>query len=813
MGSEHRRRARQIFEQAVEVTGVEQVRLLDQECGGDEVLRAAVERLLWADAKAGAFLQEPLLRAVPERSFLPPDRIGPYRIHEKIGEGGMGVVYRAERDDEAFHREVAIKLILQGSLGAEVQRRLRGERQILAGLDHPWIAQIFDGGTTKEGVPYLVMELVEGEPIDGYCEREGLSIDQRIELFRKVCAAVQYSHQKLVVHCDLKPSNILVTAAGEPKLLDFGIAKLLRENLPEGSDEPTLTGCRPLTPEYASPEQLRGEVLSTVSDVYSLGVLLYKLLTGQRPAGSGSLPLGTPKEDVVAPSVVTRHRAPAISHRLRGDLDHIMLKALRPQPEARFGSAERLSEDLERHLNGFPVLARQGSLRYYTKKFLKRHRVPVAIAVAGLLILSVFALRMTVLAGHLSQERAKLQEVVGFFRLFFERAGPLVDQGRNLTLREAVDQNAEMIAQGLKEQPAVKVEIATVLGDIYRELGQPGQALVWSERALVLHRQLGGEDSEAYALGLVQVGSALRELGRFEEAESKTRTGLQWLEAQSATAPSKLVAGLNSLVSLYCFQGRYAEVAEESAAALHLAEERLAAAAPEAVVATANRGLVLRQLGQKGEAQLLYERALSLYRQNLGTTHPHVATLLLNLGLIHRDRGDLALARRTLGEANEQYLKLFGALHYGRIRPLVGLAKLAVQQQDIDGALALYREAIELAMASGASQTFVLRPAVDVAGLMLVSDRCVDGEQLLRDSLEHCRLPAGQSWRYAELEGLLGECLARRGARVEAGALLAQSHERLKAHAEVNPEVLHRAQHRLEVFKAAVGEETERVLR
>ncbi len=763
MGSEQRRRARWIFEQAVELSGAARERLIAQECGDDEVMKAAVERLLRADAGAGGFLEDPLVRVAPTTTFAPPDRIGPYRLHEKIGQGGMGVVYRAMRDDDAFHREVAIKLILQGSLDEETHRRLRTERQILAGLNHPSIAQIFDGGTTSEGVPYLVMELVDGEPIDRYCERERLTIRQRIELFREVCAAVHCSHQNLVVHCDLKPSNILVTAKGQPKLLDFGIAKLLRENATDNRAEPTTIGRRPLTPEYASPEQIRGEALSTISDVYSLGVLLYMLLTGQRPDTSNNPGRGETDQDVVPPSVATRRLQPIVSRGLRGDLDDIVLKALRPQAEARFGSVEQFSEDLGRHLDGFPVLARQGSLRYRAKKFLRRHRVSVAAAIVGLLVLSGFAVSMTVLAGHLSQERAKLQEVVGFFRLFFERAGPLVDQGRNLTLREAVDQNAEMIAEGLVDQPAVKVEIATVLGEIYRELGQPEQALAWSDRALELNQQLVGEDSQAYALSLVQSGAALRELGRFDESEAKIRTGLQWLRGQSDTEPTKLVESLNNLVSLYCFQGRYEEVADESAEALRLADARLDDDAPATVAATVNRGLVLRQLGHTAEAQLLYERALRLYRQNLGTIHPQVATVLLNLGLIHRDRGNLALARSTLEEANDQVLKLFGETHYARIRPLVGLAKLAAEQQDIDAALAIYREAVGVAIASEAPPPFVLRPTIDIAQLMLAEGRCREVEQLLRDSLEHCRPHADQYPRYAEIEGLLAECLARHG--------------------------------------------------
>lgn len=753
MSAESRRRARELFESVVELTGTAREEHLVEACGDDTALRDAVERLLRADAAAGDFLEQPLARMPPLGPWDPPERVGAYRLLERIGEGGMGVVHRALRDDGAFHREVAVKLLAHGPLSEQTRRRLRAERQSLASLDHPAIAQIFDGGTTEDGMPYMVMELIDGEPIDRHCERLGLSTRRRIELFREVCAAVQCSHRNLIVHCDLKPSNILVTPEGQPKLLDFGIAKLLDEEVTGAVDFPVATpphgrsatvGPRPLTPEYASPEQLRGDPLSTVSDVYSLGVLLHKVLTGDPP---------DPESQTLPP----------------GDLGAIVQKAMEPRAEERYGSVEQLSDDLGRHLDGFPVLARRGGFRYRAWKFLGRHRLPVAASVVGVVALGLFALSMTVLAGRLADERTKLEEVVGFFRQFFERAGPLVDQGRHVTLREAVDQNAAWIEQGLEGRPEVKVEIATVLGDIYRELGRPEEALRWSQQALALHRQLDGETSPEHASGLVRTGAALRELGRFEEAEAMTRQGLRSLEARADEQPAAWVEGLNNLVSLYCFQGRYQDAAEDSATALRLAAE-LDARAPELAVATANRGLIMRQLGNNDEARRLYARALALYRQNLGEVHPHVATLLLNLALIERDLGDLTVARRTLEEANDQFLQLFGEHHYARVRPLVGLAKLAEQQGQPDDALGIYRESIEVAMASQASPPFVLRPAVDFAKLTLDLGRCAEGVPLLRRVLDHTRPDAGDYPRYAEIETLVGDCAVSGGGSPTGGS-------------------------------------------
>jgi serine/threonine protein kinase len=299
----------------------------------------------------------------------------------EIGHGGMGVVHRARRDDDAFCKTVARKIV-RGGAGPEHLRRFGQERRILAQLEHPNIATILDGGTTAEGQPYLAMEYVEGEPIDAYCARCNLGTRQRLDMFRTVCGAVHYAHQNLIVHRDLKPANILVTADGQPKLLDFGIAKLLAANLdPEAA--PTATLMPVMTPEYASPEQIRGGPVTTASDVYSLGVLLYELLTGRRPLAVG----GDSLEEIVravceteppppsdacrsAGSATTRHWV--TPRDLQGDLDTIVLKALRKEPSRRYGSAQELSEDIRRHLVGLPVLARPDTFPYRAAKFIGR---------------------------------------------------------------------------------------------------------------------------------------------------------------------------------------------------------------------------------------------------------------------------------------------------------------------------------------------------------------------------------------------------------------------------------------------------------
>jgi TolB-like protein/Tfp pilus assembly protein PilF len=369
-------------------------------CAGDAELRAEVESLLACEDEARDFLET----AGSEAALADPGpeaqagaRIGPYRVLSEIGRGGMGTVYLAERDDREYRKQVAIKLVRGDAESAAVVRRFRQERQILAELDHPNIARLLDGGTTDEGIPYVVMEHVDGIPIDAYCEARRSSVEQRLALFRTVCAAAGDAHRKGVVHRDLKPGNILVTGEGTPKLLDFGIAKLLSP--PPGSEQ-TVTGTLLMTPEYASPEQWRGGAVTPASDIYSLGVILYRLLAGRSPYRVGpDLPheLGrlVCEEDPGSPSTVVE---PLKRRRLAGDLDAIVLKALRKEPERRYASAEELSEDIRRHLEGLPVTARRDGLGYRASRFVRRHK---AVAVTALATAAAAALVAAVVAHRL----------------------------------------------------------------------------------------------------------------------------------------------------------------------------------------------------------------------------------------------------------------------------------------------------------------------------------------------------------------------------------------------------------------------------
>ncbi len=463
MDPERWQRLDDLFQAALDHGPEEQSDFLERACAGDPAMRRQLEALLRADAESRGFLD------APPRFDLDPaqgataagevaaggaacgERIGPYRIVRQIGRGGMGTVYLAERADQVFERRVAVKVLTSDSVfgmpyPGDLDRRFKSERQILAALEHPSIARLYDGGTTADGRPYLVMEHVDGVAIDVYCNHRNLALRPRLELFRKVCSAVHHAHQHLVVHRDLKPSNILVDAAGEPKLLDFGIAKLLDPESFPLTVEVTPVGLRPMTPTYASPEQVRGEAISTASDVYSLGVLLYELLTGRLPHRFERLTraqierfLATEPEkpSAVAPGPLRRQ--------LAGDLDSIVLMALHRQPERRYGSAEQLSEDLGRHLAGLPVSARKDSVGYHLSTFLRRHKLAVAFAASLLALAVAFAGAMTWRAAEIARQRDRAvvqrQRAEERREQAFEQATPAME--RALAVLRADGRDAE----------------------------------------------------------------------------------------------------------------------------------------------------------------------------------------------------------------------------------------------------------------------------------------------------------------------------------------------------------------------------------
>ncbi len=790
------RRANELFEEILDLSPTEQSARLDIVCADDPNWRREVEQRLQADAEAEheSFLGHPVSpppvpaeRAETAPQPKPPEHLGPYRVLHQVGQGGMGTVYAAERDDDAFHRQVAIKVITAGLESREIVRRMQTERRILALLEHPNIARIYDAGTTEEGLPYFVMEYVAGEPIDQHCASRESSIEERVVLIRKVCSAVDYANQNLVVHRDLKPSNILVTPEGEPKLLDFGIAKLLEPATDPAIDlvNTTAPWRQRLTLNYASPEQIRGQTISTASDVYAVGVLLFQLLTGSLPRSLEGL---TPweaeqrltstepkrpstaavesKESVAAPPG-DRH---LVSRQLQGDLDSIVLKALRSEASTRYPSAAQLAEDLDRYLHSFPVLAHRGSLRYRSGKFLRRYRLATTLAGTALLLAIAFVGSTIVSANRLarSQDRllnqqAKLQEVLNVFLGVFRDAGPFVAEGVDLTVRQAVDRNASRVDVALEEQPEVLAEVLSTFGWIYLELGGWQKAHDFHRRALELRQNLG-VDSTEIAESLDGVAAALREQLQFEEADEISAAALELYRSHPLIPPQDLLRGLNNRVALFCLNRDWQAADPLSSEALKLSREHVDAKEPEATKALIQRALVLRQQGDLTGARELYLRAETAYTRQLGPNHPILATLFNNLGRLEKEAERPEAAAEYWQRADTQYIATFGEDFYDRIRPLTNLGTHFHLTGDRVKAEEKLRTALEIAVHSPVlgpkhEISYFGRPAIALAKLLSETNRCSEVLSLLgakiarweQDSsgtvvsegqrlLEHCRL-------------------------------------------------------------------------
>ncbi len=547
------KRTEELFAAALEQEAERRGEFLQAACADDMTLRAEVESLLAAHDRAVNFIEAPAAAfasgLLPENSAASNEgkRCGPYRLIREIGRGGMGEVYLAARDDDQYKKQVAIKLVRRGMDTDTIILRFLNERQILAGLDHPNIARLLDGGTTEEGLPWLAMEYIEGEPIDVCCDRNQLSIADRLKLYRTVCAAAHYAHQNLVIHRDLKPSNILVTADGTPKLLDFGIAKILAPDFHNQTTAQEATAMRLMTPSYASPEQIKGETITTASDVYSLGVILYELLSGHRPyhiTGRSpheierivceeeptrpSLAVTRPEtapdggmRATITPEQVGRARndQPKLLRRqLAGDLDNIVLMALRKEPQRRYASVEQLSEDIQRHLDGMPVMASRDTFAYRSAKFVRRNKMFVAAMALVMLslltgiIIAVWQARVTREQATIAQrERDKTRRINEFLRTTLSYADPGYTKpgygkGPDVKLVDAIRHAEKRIDVELKEQPEISGDLHYTLGQIWTNRGARDSAEPHFRAALRLFRQVHGEHHPHTIQSLYQLG-------------------------------------------------------------------------------------------------------------------------------------------------------------------------------------------------------------------------------------------------------------------------------------------------------------------
>jgi tetratricopeptide (TPR) repeat protein/predicted Ser/Thr protein kinase len=765
--------------------------VLDERCGGDTDLRRQVLRLLVANRRARGFLSVPLSLAAPTlvaelgESFMgeepaAPERVGSWRLLRELGRGGMGVVYLAERMGDQFRQRAALKLVHGGMGGGEILARFRRERQILAGLNHPFIARLLDGGCAEDGRPYLTMEYVEGRPLTTYCRERALDLEDRLRLFVEICHAVQHAHVRLVVHRDLKPSNILITDAGEPRLLDFGIAKVLAED--ENGTTLTRTGLPLMTPEYAAPEQLDGKAVSTATDVYALGLILYELLAGRHPFRDRVGPAtGNPtaRREPPRPSLAASDRA--LRRRLTGDLDTIVLMALREEPARRYASAEALARDVERHLAGLPVSARPDTVGYRARKFARRHRWGVAVSAAAMLLLIAFAVAMAEQARLTARQRDRAERVSKYLVELFSVPNPL-GEGGNITAREILDRGALRIDAELAAEPEVQADLLDTMGRVYRAIGVFDRAQQLLQRSVDLRSRTGGADDPRTLSSLAALGNVLvrasqfdegirmfrqtfeRErralgadhettlrtmndlafwlgvMGRWKEAEALHRDVLERRRRRYGDVHSETVWSVSDLGVVLMRQGRYAEAEPLLAEAVRIWRRVRSPGDPDSFrEAVFESSLASLYLGQKryAEAEPIFVETLETIRRVMGPENLHTISAMKDLAVLWYSTGRLQDSETMLRKTLEISRRVLGPRHFDTLQSTYGLAVVVAGQGRLEEAEKLQLEALALQReVLGAEHPDTLLSMANLGRIRAKQGRFGEGRQLLQDAVE-----------------------------------------------------------------------------
>lgn len=706
-------RVTRLFFRALGMPEGERREFLDAELAEEAELRREVESLLAADAAAGDFLALPAADAAleilqrEESTGLEGTRVDRYELVRELGRGGMGVVYLARRADDEYQQEVALKLIKRGMDTDSIIRRFMAERQMLAALKHPNIARLQDGGSTGDGRPFLVMEYVEGEAIDRYCDRLRLTVDARIRLVSTVASAVQYAHQRLIVHRDLKASNILVTADGVPILLDFGTAKLLEPRVPS---RVTATRDRWLTPSSASPEQARGEPVTAATDVYALGALLYRLVTGLPPHtlrndSPGEVLRVLSEESPRRPSRRVREmeegsRDPGpeerarrrsatpqgLARRLEGDLDVILSKALEREPGDRYSSVERFQGDLRRYLERRPVEARRPTVVYRASRFLQRRWRLVSVSAAFVALL-VSAVVVVVLQGReaalqrdrAEAERARAQEVAGFLEELFDVVDPEEARGDEVSVRELMDRGIRTIRSRFGSRPGVQAALLTSVGKIHRKLSLYDSAEAALEEALDLSRRSYGEDHPRTAEVLYELASLDMWTGQRKRAEERFERSLEIRRRRLGPDHPDVATSLVGLSELTNYQGRYDRACDLALQSLEIRGRSLGEAHPLFAESLHALGNCEVERGRTGLGLALVGRALDLQSEALGEDHPHVANSSFSLSIAHRRSGNFHLSRDFALRSLMSYLQAYGPDHPNFAHALLSMAAPLVQ--------------------------------------------------------------------------------------------------------------------------------------
>ncbi len=771
-----------LLERALDMSGSERGDWLDALRAEDPLAAADLEILLAlrADADRDRFLQ--FAPALPAAS-LAGQVLGAYTLEQLIGQGGMGAVWLARRSDGRFEGRAAVKLLNLSLVGRAGEERFRREGTILARLTHPHIARLIDAGVSRGGQPYLVLEHVAGEPIDRFCAAHELGIDERLRLFLSVLEAVAHAHANLIVHRDIKPSNVLVNDDGRVKLLDFGIAKLLQDET-AGGEVTALTrdGGSALTLEYAAPEQVTGGAVTTATDVYALGILLYVLLSGRHPAEEA---LGSPadlvKTIVEAEPPRASDAAPEGRRRtLRGDLDTIVAKALKKRPEERYGSVAELADDLARFLAHEPIAARRDTLVYRVSKFVRRHTwgVAAAAAVAVLLagLVGFYTARLARERDRARLEAQKATKVSELLTGLLSGADPFAShQVKEPTLRSLLDAGAERFQKELADQPEVQVEMLSLLGQIYHRLDLDDKARPLLEQALATGRRTLGSENLLVAKALNELGVLLRERAEYPAAEASLQESLAVRRKLLGPEHGDVAVTLVELAAVYENEG-HDEKAEP------LLRESIAIrrkvigedAEHELAVSLNDLAHILRRRGDLAGAESLFRQALPIFRKTRGEEHPHVATLLNNLALVAQDRGELAEAESLFRQSLAIDLEILGPEHPTVGNARVNLSLSLLQRGKNDEAETEAQEGLRITRTSlGQDHPRVAAGEIALGRVHLARGRPAEAVPLFGDALRiRQRTFPTNDWRVGVPKSDLGAALIALGRYDEAEALL-----------------------------------------
>ena len=752
-----------IFAAAARRPAAERAAFLDDACRGALELRREVEELLEADSCAGSFLEDPV--KVAPKDWAPEDAdahgvVGPYRLVRRLGVGGMGTVYLAVRGDDLFSLQVAIKFSRRRDEGSELVARFEREREILARVRHPNVAQIFDAGTTPDGRPYLVMEYVDGLPFDRHCDEQRLTIRERAALLAKLADAVHFVHQNLTVHRDIKPDNVLVDRHGEPKLLDFGIAKLIEASPVARSWEKTSTGLRLMSYPYASPEQVRGEPVTISSDIYSLGVLCYEVLSGSSPyADDEAMPHEMARqicEDVpermsrrcTGRAATARKRPEKCAHdrhcstrelsrQLRGDLDTIVAKALAKEPSRRYDSARDLAADLRSFCARRPVMARPDTLTYRASRFVRRNTAMVLLSAAAALFLLAAVVSQYRQSRRVVEERDRAERVVAFLVDMFRGSNPDLPLGGTASAEEVIREAALRIDAQLDDVSEERAKLLDAVGAIHTHLGLFERAEEMIAESLALREALYGVDDPRTAESLHHLGWTTFERGDIERAEEMLRRALAVYEANPRGYGAELGSTLARLAELEWERQRYE--ASERLFRRSIATLERSARSDSLARAYAVRGLS-RVVGfarpLEDEGLRTAEEALRLARESLGPRNPQLVSFLQNLAAAHGDREDHRAAEPILREAVSILEASLGLDHFTAPSVLSDLGITLDNLGKLREAEGLLRRALSTQRRTAATDHFTTATIMNnLARVLGVLSEFEESERLYREAM------------------------------------------------------------------------------